>query len=165
MRFEFRKWLTEAGGFHQEYNKGVAIPMRVMCGQIVKKSSSGRMAYIEVHGKPEPSVKCLHCNRKLTNEVSMLYGIGPVCGQHFYKHPFTGTEIEHFISMIRAALKATTWSGWVPLDHVEISYESEWTLDFIFNSQRYQVTTRDETKYLEIKRKADEILRETVKTA
>jgi hypothetical protein len=129
-------------------NKGVVVPLRVMFGEITRRTNKG--CYIEVHGKPEPSVKCMHCGRKLTNEVSFYYGIGPVCGKDYFLPSITIDNYFDKVKEIRAALTAVKWKGFVPYSGVKITAEDIYTIEFVYKGKRYKVVTTDKTKIKEI---------------
>lgn len=144
MRLQVRQWLTKPGDWHGKYNNGFPVPMRVMYGEIIR--STGGMVYVRLYGKPEPSTKCLHCGRTLTHPVSLMYGIGPVCGGHFHISPVGEDELDEYMDTIRAKLRAVTWEGWVPRKHVTIEMEKQWTVEYIHEGRLYQTVTKDASK-------------------
>lgn len=160
MRFEFRAWLTKPGEFHNNMNKGIPVPMRVMFGKILRETERG--LFIDVRGKPEPSTYCLHCMRKLTHKVSMYYGLGPVCGKHFYISNITESDYEKHLDEIRAKLREVHWRGFIPKKAVKVTPEDFHTFEFIYNGTTYRVTTSDKTKIKQIREKSDLILSETI---
>lgn len=160
MRFEFQAWLTKPGRFHDKMNNGIPVPMRVMFGNIVKETERG--LFIEVWGKPEPSTYCLHCRRKLTHKVSMFYGLGPVCGKHFYIADVSEEEFEARLDEIRKKMAEIRWRGFVPKKAVVITPEEFHTFEFVFQGKTYRVTTSDKTKIKQIREKSDYIISETV---
>jgi len=98
--------------FHTKWNNDKPMPMRVMVGVILEETKG--MYKMKLHGRPEPSSTCLHCGRGLTNKISMIYGLGPICGQHFYVSPYeTAEEVEAAMDAIRARMAEITWEGWV----------------------------------------------------
>jgi hypothetical protein len=155
MKIKVRQWLTKPGDFHDKFNNGKPLPMRTMVGRIVKESA--RMYYIEVHGRPEPSSTCLHCGRRLTHPVSLLYGIGPVCGQHFHISPIGEDELDRYMEEIRSKLAEVKWSGWVPKAHVTIEYEKAYVVTFKYNGTPYRTVTTDPEKVQKIKGKATDV--------
>lgn len=158
MKFVFDQWLTKESNFHKKFNKGRTIPLRVMFGVVTRQTDS--CYYIEVYGKPEPTTKCLHCRRPLTNKASLFYGLGPTCGKYYGITGVTEENINANYDMIRLRLKEVTWKGLVPKKSVKIAMEDFITFDFIFNGKEYRVKTSDMTKIKQIRESSDEILRE-----
>lgn len=98
--------------FMEKYNNNVPMPSRVMVMKINKETKG--MYHVSGHLKPEPSRQCIHCGRTLRHKVSILYGIGPICGQHFHINPLSSeAELEARIDEIREKMAAVQWSGWV----------------------------------------------------
>lgn len=117
-RIEVKRWMTEPSEpgssfqFMKERNANVPMPMRVMRCVILDETPG--MYYVAARGHPEPSATCLHCGRRLTHPVSLLYGLGPVCGQHMHINPLNSQEeLDAFYDDIRRKLGAVTWQGWV----------------------------------------------------
>ena len=156
MRFEVKQWMTKPNGFNKTMNGGNPMPMRVMFGEIVKTTEKAYV--VKVHGKPEPSTHCMHCRRKLTHKVSMFYGLGPVCGQHFYISGVTEENLDKHFQEIRRKLSEVVWYGFIPKSAVNISHETLYEIVFSFDGKEYKVSTKDETSLEEIKLKADKII-------
>ena len=163
MRFEFQHWLLKRSEFHVKVNKGKPIPMLVMVGKILRETDKSYL--LEVRGKPEPTDFCLHCGRKLKNMVSRYYGLGPVCGQHYYITNITKENLEANFDEIRKKMANIYWQGWIPKSSVTITMEKYHNIAFTFGGQQYSVTTADETKIKEIYEKADAVLMDTVQEA
>lgn len=160
MRFEFQHWLLKQSEFHDKLNGGTPIPMLVMVGKILKETDKSYL--VEVRGKPEPTTYCLHCGRKLTNKVSMYYGLGPVCGKHYYITNVTEENLQARFEEIRKKMRNIYWKGWVPKKSVSITMEKYHTLIFMYQGQQYKLVTADETKVNEVYKKADKVLSDTV---
>lgn len=130
-----RQWMTKYGD-----NK---IPMRTMVGIIEKESPK---AYkVKLHGSPEPSSKCLHCNKKITNKISQYIGLGPICGQHFYISPVSEEKLDEFIEDAKKKLAEVTWEGWIPKSQiVELTKLEEEVLEE--PEVRYQVAFKYDGK-------------------
>lgn len=77
--------------FHERFNKGINIPLKVMQGKIIR--TIGKMYYIKVKGFYFKTNQCVHC---LKNEES-----NPVCKDCFRK--LNVNDIEEI-----------TWEGYVP---------------------------------------------------
>ena len=117
-RIEVKAWMcktSEPGSdfqFMKQRNNNIPMPMRVMrC--IIMDETPG-MFRIAARGHPEPSKVCLHCGRTLTHPVSLLYGVGPICGQHFHINPLNSKEeLDQAYNSIREKMAEITWQGWV----------------------------------------------------
>lgn len=160
MRFQFDAWLTKRNDFHNRFNHGIPIPMRVMFGKILKETD--KCYYIDVYGKPEPTTHCLHCMRKLTHKVSMYYGLGPVCGKHYYIADVTEETLDAYFDEIRKKMANVRWRGLIPKNAVKIEFEDFYTFEFEYQGKRYRVTTSDLTKVRQIREKSDRIISEHV---
>jgi hypothetical protein len=160
MRFQFDSWVTKQSEFHTKFNKGSFAPMRVMFGTILRTTE--KCYYVEVCGKPEPSTHCLHCMRKLTHKVSMYYGLGPVCGKHYYIAGITEANLESQFDEIRKKMADITWRGLIPKNAVKVEFEDFHTIVFTFSGKQYQVLTSDMTKVARIKEKSDNILSDVI---
>jgi len=131
------------------------MPMRTMVGTIEKQTAKAYL--MRLHGKPEPSSKCLHCNRTLTHPVSLLYGIGPVCGKHWHINPLSSEEeLQEKMDEIKEKLKAVTWEGWIPKSQIVEMTEIGVELDEVLEeaSIMYDVLFKYEGKLF--KRKVDD---------
>lgn len=153
MKIKVRKWLTKPCKFHNELNGGKVVPFRTMFGEIIEEK--GRLIYVKVQGGAEPSSECLHCGRKITHPVSLLYGIGPVCGQHYHISPVSEEELENYMDEIRQKLASVKWEGWLPKNHIEMMEEKFYELIFKYQGKTYRVKTKDEGKVQKIKEKAE----------
>lgn len=160
MRFEFQHWLTKQTEFHDKLNKGKTIPMLIMFGKILRETDKSYL--IEARGKPEPTEFCLHCGRRLTNKVSMYYGLGPVCGQHYYITNITEANLELKFEEIRRKMSNIYWQGWIPKSAVTIEMEKYHSILFNYNGQQYSIVTADETKVKEIYEKSDAVLKDSI---
>ncbi|AEO93883.1 gp639 [Bacillus phage G] len=121
------------------------MPMRTMFGTIVNETA--KAIQVKLYCKPEKSSVCLHCNRKLTHPISKLYGLGPICGQHYYIAPFQSEEaLEEGYNELDSKLKSITWEGWIPkslimdLERLEDSAveEQRFEVSFKFDGQLYK---------------------------
>lgn len=156
MKFTFDNWLLSRNDFHDKFNKGIPIPLKMMYGVIKKETE--KCYYIEVEGKPTPSSTCLHCGRKITNKVSLYYGLGMVCGKHYGITNVSEENLEKKLEEIRSKLKKVKWVGLVPKKNVVIEDEISYEIIFEYKNKVYRVITTDETKVNEIKNKSDNIL-------
>lgn len=147
-----KRWLT------REDNKN-PIPMRTMVGTIVKQTNKAYL--MRLHGRPEPSSKCLHCNKTLTHPVSVLYGVGPVCGKHMHINPLSSEEeLQEKMDEIKAKLKAVTWEGWIPKSQIVEMTEIGVELDEVLEeaSARYDVSFKYEGKIYRTQTNSDKLL-------
>lgn len=160
MRFTFQQWLLKDNEFNDRLNKGKPIPMMIMVGGILKETE--KSYFVEVRGKPENSTYCLHCGRKLTNKVSMFYGLGPICGKHYYITNITEANLESRFEEIRKKMNAIYWKGWIPKSSVTIEMEKLHKIIFRFKGQDYSIQTADETKVQEITKKSDGIIQDII---
>ena len=108
---EVRQWLTR-----KDENP---VPCRKMKGEIVRETAKAYL--VKLHGFLAPSSTCLHCGRELTHPVSLLYGIGPVCGGHFHINPLRSEEeLQVRYEQMARQMASVTWEGWLPKGHVSI---------------------------------------------
>ena len=111
-----KQYMTEPAtisfDFQDKWNNGIPMPMVTMVGKVIKETRG--MIYMELQGRAEATCNCLHCGRTLTNKVSMLYGIGPICGQHYGINPFdTEEELNEHFEELKSQISDIKWSGWV----------------------------------------------------
>lgn len=104
---------TPVFDFMKKWNKDNPMPMRTMEG-FIKEETKG-MYKMRLRGVfIEDATHCSHCQRPLTNPVSKMYGIGPICGGHFHiAAPETMEEYEAQKDSIKKKLQETIWEGWV----------------------------------------------------
>lgn len=124
VRVKVRQYMTkptEPGSsfdFQAKYNDNCPMPMRVMVGEVLEETKG--MYRMKLHGKPEPSSYCLHCGRALNHPVSVLYGIGPICGEHYHINPLgSEEELKAVMEEIKVKLANITWTGWIIKSAVE----------------------------------------------
>jgi len=117
-RIEVKRWMCERSEpdsdfqFMAQRNNNIPMPMRVMRCVILDETKG--MYQMAARGVPEPSSTCLHCGKKLTHPVSLLYGIGPVCGGHYHINPFsTKAELDASYEDIKKKMSEVVWQGWV----------------------------------------------------
>lgn len=129
---EVKPYMTQPSSpgfdFMEKYNSNIPMPMRRMYGEVIGETKG--MYKMRLHGRAERNqVKCVHCLRKLTNEVSRFYGIGPICGGHFHiKTP----EIEEYLKdenknfkIIDDKMRAIIWEGWIIKSAITLMEEVE----------------------------------------
>lgn len=94
------------------------VPCREMVGLVERETA--KAVLVSLHGFLAPSDTCLHCGRELTHPVSLLYGIGPVCGKHFHVNPLSSAaELERSYDEMKQKMAAVTWKGWLPKSAIE----------------------------------------------
>lgn len=115
-RIKVKKYMTERSSpgfdFMEKWNNNIPMPLVIMKGRILEETKG--MYKMELFAEPEPSTHCFRCGRKLTHPVSVLYGIGPECGQHFHINPFeTEEELQQAMDELKAEMSKIRWTGWV----------------------------------------------------
>ena len=97
--------------FHDKWNNGNPMPMRIMVGKKLKETKG--MVQMELWGEitEEVTTHCMRCGRTLTNPVSKYFGIGPECGNHGYNNPFeTDEELKAAVKDMQEQLKEIKWT-------------------------------------------------------
>lgn len=119
-RIEVRQYMTKKADigfdFMSKHNNDNPMPLRVMYGEILEETKG--MYKMRLHGRAEKdSGRCIHCRRELTNPISMIYGIGPICGGHgYFATDYTKSMIkdeEQIFKLADADLRKVKWEGWV----------------------------------------------------
>lgn len=115
-KIQVKKYMTEKAtpqfDFMANWNNDMPMPFVIMSGTIEKETRG--MYYMKLHGKAEKTSICMCCGRRLTHPVSMLYGLGPECGQHAYINPFdTEEELNACIDEVYKKIADVKWEGWV----------------------------------------------------
>lgn len=100
------KEATPEFDFMEKWNNNRPMPMRTMVGTVEKETKG--MVYMHLHGYAQQTITCACCGKELTNPVSRLYGIGPVC---LAKIGIT-RNIED-VENIKEELVKVEWTGWV----------------------------------------------------
>ena len=106
--------------FHDKWNNGVPMPMRIMVGRKLKETRG--MVQMELWGEitDEITHNCMKCGKRLTNDVSKFFGIGPECGGHNYTNPFeTDEELKAAVKDMQEQLKKIKWTGWIIKSAIE----------------------------------------------
>lgn len=152
LKVTVRQFLTKS---NPNYPSRKPVPMRTMFGYSTKETEKG--IYMVLRGKPEPSTTCLHCNRKLTHPVSLLYGIGPHCGEHFHISPYeTEEELNQNIEELKKTLADITWEGWLPKNHIEWEETDEFVevikTEEVVEERLYPELTIEQEKLVELAR-------------
>lgn len=105
-----RQWLTR-----KDTNP---IPMRTMKAVVLMETN--RAMQVRLSGHLTPSSNCNHCGRTLTHPVSLLYGLGPVCGGHFHINPVgSEEELQRRYDEMQKKMEKVVWEGWIPKSQVE----------------------------------------------
>lgn len=119
---QVREYMTKKGNaefdFHRRYNNDVPMPFRIMEGTVLEETRG--MVKMSCLVVPLQTSICSRCGRALTNPISMLYGIGPECGNHAYINPFSSEEeLNEHLEEVRAKLATITWTGWIIKSSIE----------------------------------------------
>lgn len=117
--FTVKEYMTRAGtpsfDFMIRWNNNIPMPLRVMVGTIEKETAG--MVYANLHGEiiTRETQFCMKCGKEITNPISRLFGLGPVCGGHNYVNPFSSDEeLNAAVEKYRTErLHNITWSGWI----------------------------------------------------
>ena len=103
-----RKYMTNSEvPFNIERNNGNAMPLMEMTGELLEETRG--MYKMKLHGVAKETVTCMMCGRKLENDISRHYGLGPICGGHFYE-----LSENDSLDDIKEKIKNITWTGWIP---------------------------------------------------
>lgn len=111
-----KKYMTEPAtvnfDFQDKWNNGNPMPLCTMQGEVIKETRG--MYYMNLHGKAEPTYKCLVCGKTLTNPISKLYGIGPECSEKVGLIRIESEEeAKEKLKHIMEQIDDISWSGWV----------------------------------------------------
>ena len=102
------KEATPEFDFMAKWNNDVPMPLRTMVGSKIKETPG--MVYMKLRGFAEETITCLRCGKKLTNPISMKYGIGPECIHHV---PVIADIDMNDIESIKKKLIEVIWEGWI----------------------------------------------------
>lgn len=123
-RIKVRQYMTRPStpqfDFHDKWNNGNPMPMRIMVGKKLKETKG--MVQMELWGEitEEVTTHCMRCGRTLTNPVSKYFGIGPECGNHGYNNPFDDEEeLRRAVKEVDKQLREIKWTGWVIKSAIE----------------------------------------------
>lgn len=123
-KIRVRQYMTKPASpefnFHDKWNNGVPMPMRIMVGRKLKETKG--MVQMELWGEitDEITHSCMKCGKRLTNDVSKFFGIGPECGGHNYTNPFeTEEELKAAVKDMQEQLKKIRWTGWIIKSAIE----------------------------------------------
>ena len=123
-RIKVRQYMTRPStpqfDFHDKWNNGNPMPMRIMVGRKLKETRG--MVQMELWGEitEEVTTHCMRCGRTLTNPVSKYFGIGPECGNHGYNNPFDDEEeLKRAVKEVDKQLREIKWTGWIIKSAIE----------------------------------------------
>ncbi len=123
-RIKVRQYMTKPStpefDFHDKWNNGNPMPMRIMVGKKLKETKG--MVQMELWGEitEDVTTHCMRCGRTLTNPVSKYFGIGPECGNHGYNNPFDDEEeLKRAVKEVDKQLREIKWTGWVIKSAIE----------------------------------------------
>ncbi len=111
-----KKYMTEPAtanfDFQDKCNEGKPMPLCIMQGEVIKETRG--MYYMNLHGKAEPTSRCLVCGKTLTNPISKLYGIGPECSEKVGLIRIENEDdAKEKLKHIMAQIDDITWTGFV----------------------------------------------------
>ena len=117
-QIKVRQYMTKAAtmdfDFHDKWNNGIPMPMRVMVGRKLEETRG--LVRMELWGEITERITpaCMKCGKRLTNPVSQYFGIGSECGGHNYTNPFADdTELAAAVQATQEQLRNITWTGWI----------------------------------------------------
>lgn len=123
-KIKVRQYMTKPAtpefDFHDKWNNGTPMPMRIMVGRKLKETNG--MVQMELWGEITEQLthSCMKCGRTLTNPISKYFGIGPECGGHNYVNPFeTDEELKEAVKDMQEQLKEIKWTGWIIKSAIE----------------------------------------------
>lgn len=123
-KIKVRQYMTKPAtpefDFHDKWNNGTPMPMRIMVGRKLKETRG--MIRMELWGEITEQLthSCMKCGRTLTNPISKYFGIGPECGGHNYVNPFeTDEELKEAVKDMQEQLKEIKWTGWIIKSAIE----------------------------------------------
>ncbi|MCK9444581.1 MAG: DUF6011 domain-containing protein [Tissierellaceae bacterium] len=123
-KIKVRQYMTKPASpefdFHDKWNNGTPMPMRIMVGRKLKETRG--MVQMELWGEITEQLthSCMKCGRTLTNPISKYFGIGPECGGHNYVNPFeTDDELREAVKDMQEQLKEIKWTGWIIKSAIE----------------------------------------------
>lgn len=102
-RYQIPAWLAQSSNAVTEF---VAIPL----------AETEKAVYLWGHGTGEATGSCMRCGRELTHPVSILAGIGPECGQHYWDESILGPYgmTEAHLERLRQMVRDIKIDGWFP---------------------------------------------------
>lgn len=111
-----KKYMTEPStstfDFQDKWNNGNPMPLCIMQGEVIKETRG--MYYMNLHGRAEPTSKCLVCGKSLTNSISKLYGVGPECSEKIGLIRIESEEeAKEKLKDIMEQIDDISWAGWV----------------------------------------------------
>lgn len=111
-----RQFLTKPSN-NPRFQDKKPVPLRTMFGYIHQETQN--QVYMKLRGKAEPSSYCYVCGRELTHPVSLLYGIGPECGEHWHETSMPKADVDAWYESLREKMRDVTWEGWLPRGYIE----------------------------------------------
>lgn len=106
------------------FAKNANIPA-IFIGKVLAETP--KALYIYGHGTIETSKTgmCCVCGRQLTHPVSVILGIGPECGSHYWNWDVIGGFTEENLAMVKDKLEAQKVDQWLPKSVVKQTFETE----------------------------------------
>ena len=77
---------------------------------------TAKAVYVYGHGTTETrkTGRCAICGSALTHPVSVLLGVGPICGSHWYDWDSVGGYTEENIERLRGLIEEIKIDQWIP---------------------------------------------------
>ena len=106
------------------FAKNAGIPA-IFIGKELRETD--RALYIYGHGTTETAKtgKCCVCGRQLTHPVSIILGIGPECGKHYWSWDAVGGYSEDKLDLIVQKLYDQKIDQWLPKSVIKQVYDTE----------------------------------------
>jgi SWI/SNF-related matrix-associated actin-dependent regulator 1 of chromatin subfamily A len=131
------------------FAKNANIPA-IFIGKVLTETA--RALYIYGHGTIETSKtgKCCVCGRTLTHPVSVILGIGPECGSHFWDWNVIGGYTEGNLKMVKDKISEQKVDQWLPKSVVKQEYDTETevvppTDHKMLNQSKEEMKTKEKT--------------------
>ena len=115
---------TKMYQINQLFARENELPMFFVANQLLE---TPRAMYLQGHGTLESQKinRCCKCGRTLTHPVSVILGIGPECGGHFWNWDAVGGFSEDKLEMLKIEIKNFKIDQWFPKGVIKEIHECE----------------------------------------
>lgn len=105
--------MTKLFELNTAFAKGENIPVFFVGDVLVE---TAKAVYVYGHGTTETrkTGRCAICGSALTHPVSVLLGVGPICGGHWYDWDAVGGYTEENIERLRGLIEEIKIDQWIP---------------------------------------------------